>query len=121
MNQYEVSIDSLINELIISNQENKNSEHKELIRYYYSDAYRTMTPINLIDGKTLKFGNEELQSFINELSDVYTKKNKKVYVISIIGAQSSAKSTLINFLFRCSFETSAGRCTKGVYMSVCEI
>ncbi len=121
MNQYEVSIDSLINELIVYNQENKDFEHQELIRYYYLDAYRTMTPINLIDGNTLKFGNEELQSFINELSDMYAKKNKKVYVISIIGAQSSAKSTLINFLFRCSFETSAGRCTKGVYMSVCEI
>ncbi len=80
-----------------------------------------MAPINLIDGKTLKFGNEELRNFIYELGEVYAKTNKKVFVISVIGAQSSAKSTLINYLFRCSFETSAGRCTKGVYMSVCEI
>ncbi len=38
-------------------------------------------------------------------------------VISIIGSQSSGKSTLLNFLFGCSFLSSEGRCTSGVYMS----
>jgi hypothetical protein len=78
-----------------------------------------MSPINIVEGKTLKFGNPELRSFFHELNETYAKTNKKVYVISVIGAQSSAKSTLLNMLFRCSFETSAGRCTKGVYFSVC--
>ncbi len=45
-----------------------------------------MVPINIVDGKTLKFGNEELLSFINELSEIYVKKGKKVYVVSVIGA-----------------------------------
>uniref|UniRef100_A0A0G4I2N0 VLIG-type G domain-containing protein n=1 Tax=Chromera velia CCMP2878 TaxID=1169474 RepID=A0A0G4I2N0_9ALVE len=39
-------------------------------------------------------------------------------VVSIIGAQSSAKSTLLNFLFGCGFATRAGRCTKGLYASL---
>ena len=55
------------------------------------------------------------------MSNRYAAQNKKVFVVSVIGAQSSAKSTLLNFLFRCKFETSAGRCTKGVYMSFCEM
>ena len=62
-----------------------------------------MSPINIVEGKTLKFGNPELRSFFHELNEIYAKTNKKFYVISVIGAQSSAKSTLLNMLFRCSF------------------
>ena len=36
-------------------------------------------------------------------------------VLTIIGPQSSGKSTLLNFLFGCDFMTSTGRCTKGIY------
>jgi GTPase Era involved in 16S rRNA processing len=43
--------------------------------------------------------------------------NKKVIVISILGPQSSGKSTLLNFLFGCDFAVSMGRCTRGVYGS----
>jgi hypothetical protein len=39
-------------------------------------------------------------------------------VVSVIGTQSSAKSTLMNYLFKCDFATSAGRCTKGVYFTI---
>lgn len=43
-----------------------------------------------------------------------------IYVVSVIGAQSSAKSTLLNFLFGCDFATNAGRCTRGLYASYLE-
>ena len=39
----------------------------------------------------------------------------KCLVLTIIGPQSSGKSTLLNFLFGCDFATSEGRCTRGVY------
>ncbi len=39
-------------------------------------------------------------------------------MVSVIGTQSSAKSTLMNYLFKCDFATSAGRCTKGVYFTI---
>jgi GTPase Era involved in 16S rRNA processing len=39
----------------------------------------------------------------------------KCLVVSILGPQSSGKSTLLNFLFGCDFATSEGRCTRGVY------
>ena len=41
-------------------------------------------------------------------------------MISIIGTQSSAKSTLLNFLFGSNFETRAGRCTKGLNLTLYE-
>ena len=39
-------------------------------------------------------------------------------VITIIGPQSSGKSTLFNFLFGCDFLTSQGRCTRGAYGTI---
>ena len=35
--------------------------------------------------------------------------------MSVLGPQSSGKSTLLNFLFGCKFGTGTGRCTKGIY------
>merc|ERR1719515_698398 len=43
-----------------------------------------------------------------------------IYIVSVIGAQSSAKSTLLNFLFGCGFAVRAGRCTRGLYASYLE-
>lgn len=43
--------------------------------------------------------------------------NLRIYVVSVIGAQSSAKSTLLNFLFGSGFAVSSGRCTRGLYAS----
>merc|ERR1719331_3355906 len=40
-----------------------------------------------------------------------------IFVVSVIGAQSSAKSTLLNFLFGSGFAVSSGRCTRGLYAS----
>merc|ERR1719162_2035664 len=45
---------------------------------------------------------------------------KKIIVVSVIGVQSSGKSTLLNFLFGCSFVTHAGRCTTGLFISLAE-
>ena len=46
---------------------------------------------------------------------LFGNKNDRAIVISILGPQSSGKSTLLNFLFGCDFATSEGRCTRGVY------
>jgi GTPase Era involved in 16S rRNA processing len=42
-------------------------------------------------------------------------------VVGIFGPQSSGKSTLLNFLFGCDFQSSDGRCTNGVYGTYYEI
>ena len=40
--------------------------------------------------------------------------NKSLFVITILGPQSSGKSTLLNYLIGAKFHVSAGRCTKGL-------
>ncbi len=42
------------------------------------------------------------------------QRSLRVFILSIIGIQSSGKSTLLNALFGCQFPVSAGRCTKGI-------
>jgi len=49
------------------------------------------------------------------MTNLFEAKEDKAIVITVLGPQSSGKSTLLNFLFGCDFATSEGRCTRGVY------
>lgn len=49
------------------------------------------------------------------MKKLFENDTDKALVITILGPQSSGKSTLLNFLFGCDFATSIGRCTRGVY------
>ena len=52
---------------------------------------------------------------IDILKKIFKGNDEKVIIISVIGPQSSGKSTFLNFLFGCDFLTSSGRCTRGIY------
>ncbi|XP_033120339.1 interferon-induced very large GTPase 1-like [Anneissia japonica] len=41
--------------------------------------------------------------------------DKRLFVLSILGVQSSGKSTMLNAMFGLQFDVSAGRCTKGIF------
>ena len=71
-------------------------------------------PFELLDGDTsvppmiwIKAVFEEIQNLVG--------KEKKVFVVSVLGVQSSGKSTLLNTMFGLQFAVSAGRCTRGAY------
>ena len=68
--------------------------------------------IHLLRGNPLKLESK----FIEQVLEVLTG-NTNIYIISIIGEQSSAKSSLLNSLFGFDFKTSVGRCTNGIYMN----
>jgi GTPase Era involved in 16S rRNA processing len=65
-------------------------------------------PFEIIDGDLLEMPRALMKK-------LFAEKNDRAVVISILGPQSSGKSTLLNFLFGCDFATSEGRCTRGVY------
>ena len=65
-------------------------------------------PFEVIDGDLLYMPKEFYKTVFKGLND-------RIAVVSILGPQSSGKSTLLNFLFGCDFTTSSGRCTKGIY------
>ena len=71
----------------------------------------------MIDGDNLKFNSATLtRVFLDKRFN-----EKRVFVISVLGPQSSGKSTLLNFLFGSKFSTGTGRCTKGIYANCINI
>ncbi|XP_026517308.2 interferon-induced very large GTPase 1-like, partial [Terrapene carolina triunguis] len=68
-------------------------------------------PIELMDGDAsyvpLKWVGAVFDSLIEKLGD------RKVFVLSVLGIQSTGKSTLLNAMFGLQFSVSAGRCTRG--------
>lgn len=45
-------------------------------------------------------------------------ENSSLVILTVIGEQSSAKSSLFNSTFGCNFRVSAGRCTIGMYLGM---
>ena len=84
--------------------------------------------IEIIDGENNEIHADILKEMFNKHQNNLKQRhenldqeiNDKLFVISIIGPQSTGKSTLLNFLFGTNFQMSAGRCTRGLYASLFE-
>ncbi|XP_049417976.1 interferon-induced very large GTPase 1-like isoform X11 [Epinephelus fuscoguttatus] len=76
-------------------------------------------PMELMDGDA---GHVPLM-WISSLLDEVIKKlgDKRVFVLSVLGVQSSGKSTMLNAMFGLQFAVSAGRCTKGAFMQLVKV
>ena len=71
-------------------------------------------PFQVLHSRPLQMAGGFLRSV---LASIGAPMSDGIYVVSVIGAQSSAKSTLLNFLFGSGFAVSSGRCTRGLYAS----
>ncbi|KAI6660024.1 Interferon-induced very large GTPase 1-like isoform X3 [Oopsacas minuta] len=69
----------------------------------------------ILDGFVNLVPSETVTSVLSELS-LLVGENNRIFVVSIIGIQSSGKSTLLNTMFGLHFPVSSGRCTRGVFM-----
>ncbi|KAM9844026.1 interferon-induced very large GTPase 1-like isoform 2-T2 [Aulostomus maculatus] len=76
-------------------------------------------PMELMDGDA---GHVPL-IWITSLLDEVIKKigNQNIFVLSVMGIQSSGKSTMLNAMFGLQFAVSAGRCTKGAFMQLVKV
>ncbi|CAN0431105.1 unnamed protein product, partial [Lampetra fluviatilis] len=76
-------------------------------------------PLELMDGDAshvpLSWISSVLDKVIEKIGD------KTLFVLSIVGLQSSGKSTLLNTMFGLQFPVGAGRCTRGVYMQLVKV
>ncbi|XP_061435665.1 uncharacterized protein LOC133360810 [Lethenteron reissneri] len=70
--------------------------------------------IELLNGDTGEMPGAWFLKICQHISEDYP--NLRIFVISILGLQSSGKSTLLNALFACKFAVSVGRCTRGLFM-----
>ncbi|XP_029916905.1 interferon-induced very large GTPase 1-like [Myripristis murdjan] len=76
-------------------------------------------PMELMDGDA---GHVPL-TWITCLLDAVIKKlgDKRIFVLSVLGIQSSGKSTMLNAMFGLQFAVSAGRCTRGAFMQLVKV
>ncbi|KAA0718618.1 Interferon-induced very large GTPase 1 [Triplophysa tibetana] len=76
-------------------------------------------PLELMDGDAahvpLIWVTAVLDELIQKLGD------KRVFVLSVLGIQSSGKSTMLNAMFGLQFAVSAGRCTRGAFMQLVKV
>ncbi|XP_073669154.1 interferon-induced very large GTPase 1-like [Paramisgurnus dabryanus] len=76
-------------------------------------------PLELMDGDAahvpLIWVKAVLDQLIQKLGD------QRVFVLSVLGIQSSGKSTLLNAMFGLQFSVSAGRCTRGAFMQLIRV
>ncbi|XP_005372073.1 interferon-induced very large GTPase 1-like [Microtus ochrogaster] len=76
-------------------------------------------PIELMDGDASYVPLKWVAAVFDKISEKVG--DKRLFVLSVLGLQSSGKSTLLNALFGLEFTVSAGRCTKGAYMQLLKV
>jgi len=76
-------------------------------------------PMEIMDGETSHVPLTWVKAVIVALEKMF--KDKKVFVISILGVQSTGKSTLLNTMLGLRFKVDVGRCTRGAFMQLLEI
>nr|XP_055050978.1 interferon-induced very large GTPase 1-like [Misgurnus anguillicaudatus] len=76
-------------------------------------------PLELMDGDAahvpLIWITAVLDKLIQKLGD------QRVFVLSVLGLQSSGKSTMLNAMFGLQFAVGAGRCTRGAFMQLIKV
>ncbi|XP_006162058.1 interferon-induced very large GTPase 1 isoform X1 [Tupaia chinensis] len=84
-----------------------------------ADLMISGAPIELMDGDVSYVPLKWVAAVFDKVSEKLG--DKRLFVLSIVGLQSSGKSTLLNALFGLQFTVSAGRCTRGAYMQLLKV
>jgi hypothetical protein len=75
--------------------------------------------LELLDGDSNMIHMEWVTEVLHELGKLIGKlKRERIFVLSVMGIQSSGKSTLLNTMFGIQMRTSVGMCTRGVNMQL---
>ncbi|CAM4639879.1 unnamed protein product [Leuciscus chuanchicus] len=76
-------------------------------------------PLELMDGDAAHVPLVWISAVIDEL--ILKLGDKRFFVLSVLGIQSSGKSTMLNAMFGLQFAVSAGRCTRGAFMQLVKV
>ncbi|CAN0210923.1 unnamed protein product [Lampetra planeri] len=92
------------------------SKNEDILTFpkLYGELLTQGHAIELLNGDSSKMPEAWLADIFQHISRNFP--TLRIFVISILGLQSSGKSTLLNALFACKFAVSVGRCTRGLFM-----
>ena len=91
----------------------------ELLPYLAAKLLLLGQPLELMDGDAANVPQEWTNAVLEALGKLCG--DRRVVSISVLGIQSSGKSTLLNTMFGLQFSVSAGRCTRGVFLQLLPI
>nr|XP_055043543.1 interferon-induced very large GTPase 1-like [Misgurnus anguillicaudatus] len=77
-------------------------------------------PLELMDGDAAHVPLIWIKAVLDQLIQKL-RGDQRVFVLSVLGIQSSGKSTLLNAMFGLQFSVSAGRCTRGAFMQLIRV
>uniref|UniRef100_S4RGM7 VLIG-type G domain-containing protein n=1 Tax=Petromyzon marinus TaxID=7757 RepID=S4RGM7_PETMA len=85
-------------------------------------------PMELLDGDAGCIPIDWVTDVFGEVNNILLgdvnnilKRDPRIFVLSVLGVQSSGKSTLLNTMFGLQFAVSSGRCTRGAFMQLLRI
>ena len=90
----------------------KHSDYPRIMAELMSDGYC----MEVMDGDSTHVPVEWASAVFEELQAMYNSST--LCAVSIVGVQSTGKSTLLNTMFGLNFDVSAGRCTRGAFMQL---
>ncbi|XP_052392563.1 interferon-induced very large GTPase 1-like [Carassius gibelio] len=76
-------------------------------------------PLELMDGDAAHVPVIWISAVLDQL--VQKLGDQRVFVLSVLGLQSSGKSTMLNAMFGLEFAVSAGRCTREAFMQLVKV
>ena len=127
LDRFDISIDDVWSELMSLSSKTQAQSRTDvtllerqcgvkpaLVHEVFQQCVLAGHPMQLLRGRPLYMASDFLSAVLRRIQQ---HGSRKLFVVSVIGMQSSAKSTLLNYLFGCGFATRAGRCTKGLYAS----
>ncbi|XP_051741653.1 interferon-induced very large GTPase 1-like [Ctenopharyngodon idella] len=76
-------------------------------------------PLELMDGDAAHVPVIWISAVLDRL--IQKLGDQRVFVLSVLGIQSSGKSTMLNAMFGLQFAISAGRCTRGAFMQLVRV
>ncbi|KAK9976969.1 hypothetical protein ABG768_018790 [Culter alburnus] len=76
-------------------------------------------PLELMDGDAAHVPVIWISAVLDKL--IWKLGDQRVFVLSVLGIQSSGKSTMLNTMFGLQFAVSAGRCTRGAFMQLVKL
>ncbi|XP_063049195.1 interferon-induced very large GTPase 1-like [Engraulis encrasicolus] len=77
-------------------------------------------PVELVDGDASNIPMKWISAVLTQLHRLVNNKSR-ILVLTILGVQSTGKSTLLNTMFGVQFAVSSGRCTRGAFMLLIKV
>ncbi|XP_050958082.1 interferon-induced very large GTPase 1, partial [Labeo rohita] len=102
---------------------NKNKKdlqiHFSSLPHFAAEMMISGFPLELMDGDAAHVPVTWISAVLDQL--IQKLGDQRVFVLSVLGIQSSGKSTMLNAMFGLQFAVSAGRCTRGAFMQLVKV